>query len=246
MLLKQCKNPPFLFFFWNPSCSYARKAGYSSGQEYFNSQYLNFNIIASDSDLVLNFSFLDFRAIIINLIILGDEIFFFGNMKWLTFFLSAVCHYILTLLEEDGCAAGNGEATSSVLSWLPQGGGDFLEGERMCLPGGQLALSRKTSVMRGWLGRKTRPAGLGQQGRLRKAGREQPGSPQSLTKRRLFMPKLCNFAAENLLAWVQVWRRGCTSQGYWIHRRMLLFGEELAFSSLLATMADSCMSHVLG
>lgn len=82
---------------------------------YFTSQYLNFNIIASDSDLVLNFSFLGFRAITINLIILGDEI-FFGNMKWLTFFLSAVCHYILTLLEDNGCAAGSGEATSSVLS----------------------------------------------------------------------------------------------------------------------------------
>lgn len=49
-------------------------------------------------------------------------------MKWLTFFLSAVCHYILTLLEYDGCAAGSGEATTSVLSWLLQGAGDFLEG----------------------------------------------------------------------------------------------------------------------
>lgn len=75
--------------------------------------------------------------------------FFFGNMKWLTVFLSAICHYILTLLEDNGCAAGSGEATSSVLPWLPQGAGGFLEGERMCLPGGQLALSRKTSVMRG-------------------------------------------------------------------------------------------------
>lgn len=117
-------------------------------------------------------------------------------MKWLTFFLSAVCHYILTLLEDDGCAAGSGEATSSVLSWLPLGSGDFLEGERMCLPGGQLALSRKTIVMRRWLGRKTQPAWLDQQGRMRKEGREQPGSPQSLTKRRLFMLKLCNLAAE--------------------------------------------------
>lgn len=35
----------------------------------------NFNIIASDSDLVLNFSFLGFRAIIINLITLRDDIF---------------------------------------------------------------------------------------------------------------------------------------------------------------------------
>lgn len=121
-------------------------------------------------------------------------------MKWLTFFLSAVCHYILTLLEYDGCAAGSGEATTSVLSWLLQGAGDFLEGDRMCLPGGQLALSGKTFVMRGWSGRKTQPAGRAQQGRLRKAGREQPGSPQSLTKGRLVMLKLCNFAAENFLA----------------------------------------------
>lgn len=35
----------------------------------------NCNIIASDSDLVLNFSFLGFRAIIINLITLRDDIF---------------------------------------------------------------------------------------------------------------------------------------------------------------------------
>lgn len=88
------------------------------------------------------------------------------------------------------------------------GSGDFLEGGRMCLPGGQLALSSKTYVMRGWLGRKTQPAGLDQQGRQK--GREQPGSPRSLTKRRLFMLKLCNLAAENFLAWVQVWRKSCT------------------------------------
>lgn len=157
--------------------------------------------------------------------------------------------YVITFwhfLEDNGCAAGSGEVTSSVLSWLPQGAEDFLEGERMCLPGGQLALSRKTSVIRGWLGRKTWPAGLDQQGRLRKAGRKQPGSPQSLTKRRLFMLKLSDVVAENLLAWVQIWRKGCTSQGYWIHRRMLLFGEELVFSFLLARIADSCMCHVLG
>lgn len=43
---------------------------------YFNSQYLNFNISASDSDLVLNFSFLGFRAITINLITHRDDIFF--------------------------------------------------------------------------------------------------------------------------------------------------------------------------
>lgn len=98
-------------------------------------------------------------------------------MKWLTFFLSAVCRYILTLQEDNGSAAGSGEATFSVVL-LPQGAGDFLEGERMCLPGGQLAPSRKTSVMRGWFGRETQPAGLDQQRRLRKAGREQPGSPQ--------------------------------------------------------------------
>lgn len=42
---------------------------------YFNSRYLNFNIIASDSDLVLNFSFVGFRAITIHLVILGDDFF---------------------------------------------------------------------------------------------------------------------------------------------------------------------------
>lgn len=93
----------------------------------------DFNVISSDSDLALDFSFLGFRAIIISLITITGDIF------WKYVLLSAVCLYILILLEEDGCTAVRKPPPLSCPACC-RGARDFLAGEWMRLPGGQLAL----------------------------------------------------------------------------------------------------------
>jgi len=164
--------------------------------------FTDFNVIASDSDSALDFPFLGFRAVIISLATIKDDIF----QKYEAPDVLFVC---CTSLHFDPSGSGRlcsseEEATTPVLPCpVPAAAGGRGFGGRGAdgPPRGQRALPGERGFWNEGIRWEENPAMvLDQQGGLlRKARSQRPDGPQSLTKRRLFLPKgdSVEFAAEN-------------------------------------------------
>lgn len=129
---------------------------------------------------------------------------------------------------QKGWLGSREETTTSALSLLWQG--VFQAGEKMCNEGTSFEENPENMI---WSS---------------KEGSKHPGSPWSLTKRRLLLPRgdSLGFAAEKLQGWTWAWNRDCVPPGCSIHMTLPPPQGGSYFSSLSASRIGSQPSHVLG